>query len=62
VGVHLARLELKVILVERLRLIPEFELGQGFSPNVVHSEGVDRLATLPLRWGSMPAYTGGGGG
>jgi hypothetical protein len=52
VGVHLARLELKVILVEWLRLIPEFELGQGFSPNVVHSEGVDRLATLPLRWGT----------
>jgi cytochrome P450 len=62
-GVHLARMELTVLIEEWLRQVPEFELAHGYDvPRITAATGSIVLAYLPLRWGSMPAYTGGGGG
>jgi cytochrome P450 len=48
-GVHLARLGLRVAIGEWLTAIPAFEAEQGFTPSLVAWEA-ERLATLPLRW------------
>jgi cytochrome P450 len=52
IGTHLAALEVKLLLTEWLRAIPDFALEVGFTPNVVFARalGVDRLEKLPLTW------------
>ena len=50
-GVHLAKMELSLIVAEWLRRIPEFKLQPGFVPEIVCDRSTTfRLATLPLRW------------
>lgn len=50
-GIHLARLELQVILTEWLRRIPDFALKPGFGPDALtFTEGTNKLDALPLRW------------
>jgi hypothetical protein len=41
-----------VIIEEWLRRIPEFELEEGFTPEIVVTLGAIKLASLPLRWGT----------
>jgi cytochrome P450 len=48
-GVHLARLGLRVAIGEWLSAIPVYETEPGFSPTLVAWEA-ERLAGLPLRW------------
>jgi cytochrome P450 len=49
-GVHMARLGLRVAIGEWLRAIATFEVEPGFTPSLVAWEA-ERLAALPLRWG-----------
>lgn len=48
-GAHLARMELKLILAERFRRIPEFELAPKFSPAITWPSPTGTLRRLPLR-------------
>ena len=48
-GSHLARLELRVLLAEWLRRIPEFRLPDGFTPKV-HAGFVYTVDELHLEW------------
>jgi cytochrome P450 len=50
VGMHLARLEMRVILEEWLKRIPEFELAADYTTEEIEASGAVRLTTLPLRW------------
>ncbi|MGI8335415.1 cytochrome P450 [Actinomadura scrupuli] len=47
-GVHLARQELKVVLEEWHRRIPEYELAAGARPQVTWPAGVIGIASLPI--------------
>ncbi len=50
-GSHLARMELTVIVEEWLRQIPDFELGEGYHPDIEFPSNVFALKSLPLSWG-----------
>jgi len=48
-GSHLARLELRIVMREWHRRIPEYSLPEGFVPEV--SPGLRQFASLPLIFG-----------
>jgi cytochrome P450 len=50
-GAHLARMELRLVITEWLRLIPEFELAPGFLPEIPWPSATNSLPRLPLRIG-----------
>ncbi len=56
-GVHLARMEMRVALEEWHRRIPEYELAPGVTPRVTWPAGVVGIDRLPLVFG---ACLGGG--
>ena len=47
-GSHLARMEMREVLTEWHRRIPEYELAPGFAPRVEWPQGLVGLDTLPL--------------
>jgi cytochrome P450 len=47
-GSHLARMEMREVLTEWHRRIPEYELAPGFTPRVEWPTGLVGLDTLPL--------------
>ncbi len=47
-GIHLARTELRVVLEEWHRLIPEYELAPGTRPQVIWPTGVIGINSVPL--------------
>lgn len=49
-GSHLARMELTVIVAEWLRQIPDFELRDGYRPEIAFPSKTFALTALPLRW------------
>ncbi len=49
-GVHLARLELRVVLEEWHRRIPDYELAPGARPQVTWPAGVIGIESVPLVW------------
>jgi cytochrome P450 len=49
-GSHLARMELTLVVNEWLRRIPQFEVEQGFTPQIPWPANTFGLASLPLRW------------
>jgi cytochrome P450 len=50
-GSHLARMELKLILGEWLRRIPEFSVEAGYEPQIVFPAQTFGLARVPLKLG-----------
>jgi cytochrome P450 len=48
-GSHLARMELKIVVTEWLSRIPEFELPQGYTPEITWPSATCTLKGLPLR-------------
>ncbi len=48
-GAHLARMELKLVVTEWLRRIPEFELLPGYRPEITWPSATCTLPKLPLR-------------
>ena len=48
-GSHLARMELKIVVTEWLRCIPEFELAPGYRPEIKWPSATSTLPSLPLR-------------
>jgi cytochrome P450 len=50
-GSHLARIELTVIIDEWLKQIPDFELPQGYTPEIKFPSTSFALKSLPLSWG-----------
>jgi cytochrome P450 len=50
-GSHLARIELTVIVGEWLKQIPDFQLPQGYTPDIKFPSKSFALKSLPLRWG-----------
>jgi cytochrome P450 len=50
-GSHLARIELTVIVAEWLRQIPDFDVPEGYSPEIKFPSKTFALKELPLRWG-----------
>ena len=46
---HLARMELKIVITEWLRCIPEFELAPGYRPEIKWPSATSTLPSLPLR-------------
>jgi len=48
VGSHLARRELRLVLEEFHRKIPDYELAEGFRPRVVFPSATFHFAELPL--------------
>ena len=50
-GSHLARLELTLVVGEWLKRIPEFELAEGYAPEIRFPSKSFALTSLPLRWG-----------
>ncbi len=50
-GSHLARIELTVIIDEWLKQIPDFELPQGYTPEIKFPSKSFALKSLPLSWG-----------
>ena len=50
-GSHLARIELTVIVAEWLKQIPEFELPDGYKPEIKFPSKSFALKAVPLRWG-----------
>jgi hypothetical protein len=50
-GSHLARIELTVIVAEWLKQIPDFELPDGYIPEIAFPSKTFALKSLPLRWG-----------
>jgi cytochrome P450 len=48
-GSHLARMELKLVVTEWLRRIPEFEVTPGYTPEITWPAATCTLAALPLR-------------
>ncbi|WP_205872942.1 cytochrome P450 [Mycobacterium camsae] len=50
-GSHLARMELTVIVAEWLRQIPDFELPDGYRPEIAFPSKTFALTALPLRLG-----------
>jgi cytochrome P450 len=49
-GAHLARMELRLIVEEWLRRIPDFELEPGFTARIGWPANTYSLTSLPLRW------------
>jgi cytochrome P450 len=47
-GSHLARRELRLVLEEFHKLIPDYELAPGFEPELVWPSGTWHLSSLPL--------------
>ena len=54
-GSHLARREMRLVLEEFHRLIPDYELAPDFEPRVEWPSGTLRLRELPLVFPSVPA-------
>ncbi len=50
VGSHLARRELKIVVEELHKLIPDYEIEPGFEPRIVWPSGTHHLVSLPLRF------------
>jgi cytochrome P450 len=48
-GSHLARMELKIVVTEWLKRIPEFELAPGYRPEIKWPSATCTLPALPLR-------------
>jgi hypothetical protein len=48
VGSHLARRELRLVLEEFHKLIPDYEVAPGFEPEIVWPSATWHLASLPL--------------
>jgi len=48
---HPARIELTVIVDEWLKQIPDFELPQGYTPDIKFPSKTFALKSLPLSWG-----------
>jgi cytochrome P450 len=48
-GSHLARMELNLVVAEWLRMIPEFELAPGYTPEITWPSATCTLPELPLR-------------
>ena len=51
IGSHLARIELTIIVDEWLTQIPDFELPQGYIPEIKFPSTSFALKSLPLSWG-----------
>jgi cytochrome P450 len=51
-GSHLARREMKLVAQEFLARIPEFEIEEGFVPEILWPSGTLHLRSLPLRFPS----------
>ncbi len=49
-GSHLARIELTIIVGEWLRQIPDFDLPDGYVPEIPFPSKTFALKSLPLRW------------
>jgi len=49
-GSHLARRELRLVVEEFHKQIPEYEIAPGFEPEVKWPSGTIRLASLPLKF------------
>jgi cytochrome P450 len=49
-GSHLARMELTLITNEWLRIVPDFELAPGYTPEIVFPANTFVLRELPLRF------------
>jgi cytochrome P450 len=49
-GAHLARMELKLVVSEWLKWIPEFELAPGYQPEIDWPSPTNTLVELPLRF------------
>jgi cytochrome P450 len=49
-GSHLARIELTIVVKEWLKQIPEFELPQGYTPDINFPSSTFALKSLPLTW------------
>ncbi|ORB02873.1 hypothetical protein BST30_18955 [Mycobacterium mantenii] len=49
-GSHLARRELRLVVEEFHKLIPDYEIAPGFEPEVKWPAGTIRLTSLPLRF------------
>ena len=47
-GSHLARREIRLVIEEFHRLIPDYEIAPGVTPEVVWPSSTLHLATLPL--------------
>ena len=50
-GSHLARIELTIIVAEWLKQIPDFDLPEGYTPEIKFPSKTFALKELPLRWG-----------
>jgi cytochrome P450 len=50
-GSHLARIELTIIVAEWLKEIPDFELPEGYTPEIKFPSKTFALKELPLHWG-----------
>jgi cytochrome P450 len=53
-GSHLARRELRLVVEEFHKAIPDYELAPGFEPEVKWPAGTLRLASLPLIFPTTP--------
>jgi len=53
-GLHLARMEMRVALEEWHRRIPEYELAPGVTPQVRWPAGTVGIDSLPLVWDTPP--------
>ena len=53
-GLHLARMEMRVALAEWHRRIPEYRLASGVTPQVRWPAGVVGIDSLPLVWSPPP--------
>ncbi len=48
VGSHLARRELRLVVEEFHRLIPDYELAEDFEPEIMWPSGTLHLRSLPI--------------
>ncbi|OBH03099.1 cytochrome [Mycobacterium sp. E2699] len=53
IGSHLARIELAIVIDEWLRQIPDFQLPQGYTPEIKFPSKSFALKSLPLSWGGQ---------
>ena len=47
-GAHLARRELRLVVEEFHKVIPHYEVAEGFEPEIVWPSGTFHLRSLPL--------------
>jgi hypothetical protein len=47
-GAHLARRELRLVVEEFHKVIPDYQLEAGFEPEIVWPSGTFHLRSLPL--------------